>query len=51
MIELIVSSLQQTGLGLFFSSAVIGAVIGVVMRRFNLIYIATHEVRVPISLF
>ena len=44
MIELILESIQGVGLGLFVGSAVIGAVIGVVVQRFNFVYIATHEV-------
>ena len=44
MIEAIVSSLQDVGIGIFIGSAVIGAVIGVVMQKFNIIYIATHQV-------
>lgn len=50
MIELVVSALQDTGIGIFLSSAVIGAVIGVVIQRFNVIYIATHEVQITINI-
>jgi len=44
MIELMLSSIQDTGLTIFLGSAVIGVVISVVIKRFNLTYIATHEV-------
>ncbi len=37
-------SIQEVGVSLFLGSAVLGAVIGVVVKRFNLIYLATHRV-------
>nr|CAH0102816.1 unnamed protein product [Daphnia galeata] len=38
------AGLQETGIYMFFGSAVIGAVIGWSFKKFNLIYLATHQV-------
>lgn len=44
MLHLVMDSIQEVGVSLFLGSAVLGAVIGVVVKRFNLIYLATHRV-------
>ncbi len=43
--EALASAFQETGISIFLGSALIGAVIGIGFKKFNLFYIATHTVR------
>lgn len=51
LIEIISATLQQTGIPIFIGSAVLGAVIGWGFKKFNLVYLATHEVFVLLCAF
>jgi len=42
--EYLAAGLQDTGVSIFLGSAVLGAVLGIAFKRFNLIYLATHTV-------
>ncbi len=42
--SILAAGLQETGISMFLGSAVIGAVIGWGFKKFNLIYLAMHQV-------
>ena len=44
MLEILAASFQEAGVSMFLGSAVLGAVIGWGFKRFNLIYLALHQV-------
>lgn len=49
LLEIISASLQQAGIPIFLGSAVLGAVIGWGFKKFNLIYLTTHQVGLVIQ--
>lgn len=44
MLEILAAGFKETGISMFLGSAIVGAVIGWGFKRFNLIYLAIHQV-------